>query len=87
MERSQVDAIAKAILEPDLKAQEELTRKRALDAAKLSLQRRAARFGLVGFAIGAAVGYFAFNKIFPYGLAGLFMAVLVGRYLPHQPAA
>ena len=87
MEKNQADAIAQAILEPGLKAQEEILSKRAADAAKLSLQRRIAWFGLAGFAIGAVVGHFAFDKVFPYGFVGLFLAILISRYLPHGSAA
>ena len=87
MDKNQADAIAQAILEPDLKVQEELSRKRAADAAKLIMQRRLAWFGLAGFALGAVVGYYAFDKINPYGLAGLCVAVLIGRLMPYRGAA
>jgi hypothetical protein len=87
MDKNQADAIAQAILEPDLKFQEELSRRRAADAAKLSMQRRLAWFGLAGFAIGAAVGYYAFGRLTPYGLVGLCAAVLIGRLIPSRAAA
>lgn len=83
MDRKQADAIAQAILEPDLKAQDALVHKRAEDAAKLAQQQRHAWSGLVGFAIGAAIGHFAFGRLSYGGLIGLcggiLISVLVGR--------
>ncbi|KRA41541.1 hypothetical protein [Pseudoxanthomonas sp. Root630] len=87
MDKKQADAIARAILEPDLKAQEDLNRRRASEAARLIMQRRLAWFGLAGFSIGAAIGYYAFEKVAPYGLIGLCVAVLVGRLIPSRAAA
>jgi len=82
MDRTQADAIAQAMLEPDVKAQEEIRRKRAQDAAKLAAQRRHAGFVLVGYVAGAAVGHFAFGRIAFFGLigaaAGMLGSVLVG---------
>ena len=59
MEKRQAEAIAQAILEPDLRAQAELRNKRALDAARLARQRRVAVFTLVGCGVGAAVAHFS----------------------------
>ena len=87
MDRNQADAIARAILEPDLTVQEESSRKRAAAAAKLAKQRRLAWFGLAGFAMGAAVGYYAFGRLAPYGLVGLCAAVLVGHLVPSRAGA
>jgi len=55
MERTQGDAVAQAILVPDLNRQEEIRQKRAIDAAYLSRKRKVAWFALVGSAIGAAM--------------------------------
>lgn len=87
MDKNQADAVARAILEPDLKLQEELARKRTADTAKLAMQRRLAWFGLAGFAVGAAVGYYVSGRCTPYGLVGLCMAVIVGRLVPFRAAA
>ncbi|TPG48846.1 hypothetical protein EAH75_10560 [Rhodanobacter glycinis] len=57
MEKSQADAVARAILEPDLRAQEELRSKRAIESAQLARKRRVAWLALVGAGIGAAVAY------------------------------
>ena len=59
MDKKQADAIAQAILEPDLRAQEELRNKRALDTAHHARKRRVAWFTLAGCGIGAAIAHFA----------------------------
>lgn len=58
MEKSQSDAIAKALLEPDLRAQQDLREKRAIESVQLARKRRVAWFTLIGAGIGAAVAYF-----------------------------
>lgn len=78
MDRKQAQAIVQAILEPDLKAQDALVHKRAEEAAKLTQLRRRAWLGLAGFAIGAAIGHFAFGRVSYGGLIGLFVGMLVG---------
>jgi hypothetical protein len=62
MDRSQADAIAQAILQPDLKAQEEIRRKRAVEERSLADRRLVAWFSLPGFAIGAAMAYFTGHR-------------------------
>lgn len=57
MEKTQADAIVRALLEPDLRAQDELRRKRAIESAQLARRRRVAWLTLVGAGIGAAVAY------------------------------
>ena len=57
MEKAHADAIAQAILEPDLRVQEEVRRKRAKKAANLLRKRRVAWIVLIGSAIGAAIAY------------------------------
>lgn len=53
MDDSQADAIARAILEPDLKGQEELRRKRAAEERRMADQRLVAALALPAMAIGA----------------------------------
>ena len=83
MDRSQAEAIAQAVLEPDVKAQEQIRLRRAQEAVKLANQRRHAGFVLVGYAAGAAIGYLAFDRIAISGLIGAFIGMLasalVGR--------
>lgn len=55
MNKSQAEAIAQAVLEPDRKAQEETLRKRAAEERSLATRRRVAWFVLAGGAIGAVV--------------------------------
>lgn len=70
MEKRQAEAIAQAILEPDLKAQEELRRKREAEDRSLAVRRFVAVFVLVGFAIGVAAAYFAGERFTVGGLWG-----------------
>lgn len=57
MEGTQADAIAQAILAPDLNRQEETRQNRAIEAAYLSRKRKVAWFALFGMTVGAAVAY------------------------------
>jgi len=57
MNKTQADAIAQAILEPDLQAQADARRQRAIGAAQLERQRKIAACTLAGSAIGAAVAH------------------------------
>ncbi|WP_434031241.1 hypothetical protein [[Pseudomonas] boreopolis] len=58
MEKTQADSIVRAILEPDLRVQEELRHKRAVEAAQLARKRIVAGYSLVGSGTGAVIGYF-----------------------------
>ncbi|MGV8940088.1 MAG: hypothetical protein ACOH1P_00910 [Lysobacter sp.] len=88
MDKNQADAIIKAMLEPDLKVQQEIQRKRARDASQLVAQRRHAWFGLGGFVVGTAIGYSiaGFNSF--HGLmgamAGVVVSALIGRMRKRQ---
>jgi hypothetical protein len=77
MARKQADAIAQAIFEPHVQALEETRRQRAQHAAKLAAQRQHVAFALVGYAVAAAVGHFAFGHIAMFGIAGAFAGLLV----------
>ena len=74
MEKTQAEAIAQAIMEPELRVQEEIRRKRALESAQLAQKRRVAWLSLVGAGVGAAIAYytgFRFSLGIIYGgLAG-----------------
>ncbi|MEN1973457.1 hypothetical protein WCE34_14200 [Luteimonas sp. MJ204] len=78
MEKQQAEAIAQAILEPDLKVQTELRRKREAENRSLALRRFIAAFVLVGFPIGAAVAYFAGERFTLGGLWGGIGGAAVG---------
>ncbi|MFD0740273.1 hypothetical protein ACFQZQ_13395 [Lysobacter koreensis] len=83
MEKTQADAIAHAVMEPDLRVQEEIRRKRAAESAQLARKRRVAWFSLVGAGAGAAVAYyggFRFSQGVLYGgLAGSAVGWLITR--------
>ena len=57
MEKTHADAIAQAILEPDLQAQAVIRAKRAGEAAQLKRQRKIAVFTLAGSAVGAVTAH------------------------------
>ena len=83
MDKTQADAIAAAILEPDLRLQEEIRRKRAAEAAQLARKRRVAWFALAGSAIGAVVAQLNGERftlgIIVGGLAGSVIGWLASR--------
>jgi len=86
VDENQADAIARAILEPDLKAQEQLRQRRAREATTLTAQRRAAGIALVGMAIGGTIGYFAFGEFSRYLLVGGLVAYLLARLVRRRIA-
>lgn len=84
IDKTQAEAIAQAILEPDLQMQEELRRKREADARRLAFQRRVAAFALAGAGVGAAVGYFAFGQFSRGVIVGAILGFLVGRLIRRE---
>ena len=58
MDKSRAEAIAQAILEPDLKVQAELRHKRGMEAQRLSEGRKRAGFALVAMPLGAGIAHF-----------------------------
>lgn len=83
MDKTQADAIAQAILEPELRVQEAHRSRHALASAKLARKRRIAWFGLAGSGIGAAIAYLAGSRfsigIIWGGLAGSTIGWLLTR--------
>jgi len=87
MEKTQADAIAQAILEPNLRAQEELRNKRAVESAQLARKRRVAWLTLSGAGIGATVAYFS-GAHFSVGVIwGGLAGSAVGWLITRQAAA
>ena len=78
MERSKAEAIAQAVLEPDLKVREELGRKRAAEERSLAERRSVAWFVLAGLAVGAGIAYFGGERISGGALWGGIVGSLVG---------
>ncbi|MBV6803756.1 hypothetical protein KWH03_19105 [Xanthomonas campestris pv. lawsoniae] len=72
--KSQADAIAQAILQPDLEAREKIRRRRAAKDRAVAGRRMVAWFSLSGFVIGAGVahltGYLFTDGIIWGGIAG-----------------
>ena len=81
MDKMQVDAIAQAILEPNLLAQDEIRRKRAIKAFHIARRRQVAWFMLIGSGIGGVAAYFidvqVTRGIFVGGIAGSFLGWFV----------
>jgi Flp pilus assembly protein TadB len=59
MQQSRAEAIAQALMAPDLQVQQEVRRKRAAQSAQLARRRRIAWFFLAGAGLGAAVVWYA----------------------------
>ncbi|MGD9583982.1 MAG: hypothetical protein AB7V26_10015 [Lysobacterales bacterium] len=73
MDNAQADAIAQAVLAPEF--QERVRRKRAQAAAQWAVGQRRARFVVLGYLLGAALGHFWFGQMTYMGIAG----ALAGR--------
>lgn len=63
MDKTQADAAADALLEPQLKAQEAFRRKREVEARRLAERRKTAWLMLLGGAVGAAAAYATGERI------------------------
>ena len=83
MDKTQADAIAQAILQPDLLAQQQIRLKRAREDADLALRRHAAVFALIGSGLGALVAHYLDYRfslgIIWGGLGGALVGWLVKR--------
>lgn len=86
MEKTQADAIAQAILEPDLRAQEEVRAKRAAEALQLARKRRVAWFALAGSGVGAAVAYFSGDRLSLGVIWGGLAGSAVGWFITRRAA-
>jgi hypothetical protein len=83
-ERSQADAIAQAIMQPDPEAQAALQARRAHEAMQLARQRRASAVALVGMAIRGTVGQIAFDAFSRGLLLGGALAYLLARLIQRR---
>ena len=77
MDKSQAEAIAQVILQPD-PAREKIQRRKAREAWWLAERRKVALLVLVGFAIGAAVGLQLGQRFSVGGLWGGMAGAVVG---------
>jgi hypothetical protein len=87
MEKGQADAIAKAILEPGLRAQEEFRAKRALESGQLARRRKIAWFTLAGCSIGAPIAYFGGAGLSIGVIWGGLASAVVGWFVTRRPSA
>ena len=81
MQKSQAEAIVDAILEPGVKAQEDLRRKREAERRSLAKSRFTAAFVLVGFVVGATAAYLAGNRFTFGGLWGAICGAAIGQII------
>ncbi|WP_305804663.1 hypothetical protein [Stenotrophomonas sp. YIM B06876] len=79
MDKTQAEAIAQAILEPDLRAREEFVRKREKQAVALARQRKVARAALAGAAMGIAGAYLLGGHIVTWALQGSIFCGLLAQ--------
>lgn len=90
MKKSQVDAVAEAILEPHLRSQqtrgEELRAKQAASEGLQARKRRYAQFALVGAGVGGGLAYFGGFRVTQGVIWGGIAASAIGWLLSlHRP--
>lgn len=85
--REHADAMAKAIMEPDLVRQQEIRHKRESEAQRLARGRHLAVFMLSGYAAGALIGQLAFGQFLQPAIIGGIVAGLLGHWLLRQRSA
>ncbi len=87
MERTQSDAIAKAILGPDLRTQEQIRQKRIAETAYLSRKRKVAWLALAGSGFAAGIAYLI-GVQFPIGVVwGGLASSIVGWLVTRRSGA
>jgi len=79
VKRNQAEAIVNAILEPRVKAQEHLRRKREAEKRSLAMSRFSAAFVLAGFVVGATAAYFTGYRFTLGGLWGAICGAAIGQ--------
>ena len=87
MDKKQADVVARSLLEPDTRAQEDVRLKRAAVAIEGSRKQQIAWFTLAGFAVGAAVAYFGAIAFVPGFFLGGLVGSLVGYVITRRAAA
>ena len=80
MYSEQANSVANALLQEPQAQQAAVVHNRANQARLLSTRRRAAIFGLVGFAVGALAGYLIFPKVLPAAIIGMGLGTVIGRW-------
>jgi F0F1-type ATP synthase assembly protein I len=86
LDKEQAEAVSEALLSPARAAQEAAQKRKDEQRRKLVAQQRLALFVLAGLAIGGAVGYLFYGKLFPSGLVGIALGLAVG-YVVRRRAA
>lgn len=79
LDKNQADAIAEALIQPDVEHKNALREKRAAAERDQAAKRYSATCGFIGFAIGGATGYLASLPIVRAALVGGIAGALLGR--------
>ena len=80
MNSEQANSVADALLCEQQAQQAAVVHNHANQVRLLSARRRAAIYGLVGFAAGALAGYLMFPKVFPAAIIGMGLGTVIGRW-------
>jgi hypothetical protein len=80
MNSEQANSVADALLHEQQAQQAAAANNRANQVRLLSARRRAAIFGLIGFAVGALAGYLIFSKVLPAAIIGMGLGTVIGRW-------
>ena len=86
MDKKQADVVARSILEPGTRAQEEARLKRTIEANERSRRQRIAWFSLAGCAVGSVTAYFGVISFVPGFFSGGLVGSLVGYVITRRAA-
>ncbi|NYE29691.1 hypothetical protein HDE78_002657 [Rhodanobacter sp. K2T2] len=80
MNSEQANSVADALLLEPQAQQAAMAKNSASRVRILSVRRRAAAYGLVGFAAGALTGYLIFLRVLPAAIIGMGLGTIIGRW-------
>ncbi|MFC5526728.1 hypothetical protein ACFPPA_13385 [Rhodanobacter ginsengisoli] len=80
MNSEQANSVAEAVLQEPQAQQAAVAQNSASRVRLLSARRRAAIYGLVGFAAGALAGYSIFPRVLPAAIIGMGLGTVIGRW-------
>jgi hypothetical protein len=86
MNSEQADSVADALLQEQQDHQFAVAHNLANQVRLRSVRRRAAIYGLVGFAAGALAGYLFFPKVLPAAIIGMGLGTVIGRWFVRRAA-
>ena len=86
MDSEEENSETDALLQKPQTQQAAVTNKSASRFRLLLARRRAAVYGLVGFAAGALAGYLIFPKVLPSAIIGMGIGTVIGRWFVGREA-